>query len=85
MWLYNAGKTHPLARGYSGRGKALSFQAKKTKEEVVEMRKVEASHSIYVQGFADETTEDQLKVLFEKAGTIERVNMIAGKKVCELI
>ena len=54
---------------------------KKTRDEMLQARRTEASHSIYVQGFAEDTTEKQLAELFQSAGTIEKIFMDNGNKV----
>ena len=57
------------------------LQAKKSREEVREARRTEASHSVYVHGFSDDTTEEQLRSLFSAAGHIDRVFMDTNKRV----
>ena len=46
------------------------------------MRKAEFDHSIYVHGFDDEVSEDQLINLFKEVGSIEKIYLDKGRKVC---
>lgn len=48
---------------------------------MMEIRQSEMDHSVYVHGFDEETTEEQLIELFKSAGSIEKVYIDKGKKV----
>ena len=48
---------------------------------MLELRQSELDHSIYVHGFDEEVSEDQLINLFKGVGSIEKVYLDKGRKV----